>query len=310
MRYPINDFEEKWYSAQGFGVKTLYGYHEGCDLNLKTGGGTDLGQPIFSISDYKVVYYHIGSHPTTGFGIHYVYQIDGEWGTRWVHCCHNQSVKFSGIVSGRQGEELSSLGKSGTSLAHLHFAIFKVDPAILPKKIDSIAHNLDEHNKYWEDPILFIKKYLTNQADIEPKITDDTKIELPPPWNTISVRDIKSNLNDLKSKADQFDGFVSKWLAAWQLAPLPEGGLHTIEVEMGKLMLLEDAFTRVRDAAEILLGRHYDNDDALIDAIGAVDSDFKKTKEELKQCQLKLEGKKLIRAFKLGSLVIKVYTDK
>lgn len=60
MRYPVGqsgtreEYDKLWYSAQGFGAKTSYGFHEGEDFNLKTGGDTDLGQPLFSQFPIKI----------------------------------------------------------------------------------------------------------------------------------------------------------------------------------------------------------------------------------------------------------------
>jgi hypothetical protein len=100
MRYPVSaggskqEFDDKWYVAQGFGATTTYGFHEGVDINLKTGGDTDLGQELKSISNGRIVYYHYSSHPTTGFGRHLVVKIDGAWGSRWVHYCHCLDTDF------------------------------------------------------------------------------------------------------------------------------------------------------------------------------------------------------------------------
>lgn len=176
MRYPVGkdkqDYIDRWYIAQGFGNQTSYGFHEGIDLNLKSGGNTDLGQPIVAIANWKWQYYHINSHPTKNFGIHYAYKIEGAWGTRWVHCAHNQLVIRSQGDNGNEGDELSRLGNSGTTTAHLHFAIFKVDPSTLPNGIDTIAKTKDQLNQWWEDPVPFIEKWMDPPIDWEAKYHD------------------------------------------------------------------------------------------------------------------------------------------
>jgi murein DD-endopeptidase MepM/ murein hydrolase activator NlpD len=181
MIYPVGntgskeEFEKDWYIAQGFGAVTSYGFHEGLDINLRTGGDTDLGKEVKAISNGQILYYHFSSHPTTGFGRHMVYRIDGAWGTRWVHQTHLSDVDFKTSGDVTQGQIIGRIGKSGTPYAHLHFAIFKVDPVIFG--IDKFARNTTELNQYWEDPIPFIDRWMTvTPPVVEPVITMQTKI--------------------------------------------------------------------------------------------------------------------------------------
>lgn len=170
MRYPFGksgtrgEVEKNWYVAQGFGEKTNYGYHEGADWNLKTGGDTDLGEPLYAIADWEIAYYHLKSHLESGFGEHFVYQVESPWGVRWVHYCHNQnSIDPQKKNSGKKGDKIAEIGKSGrprnTLPAHLHLAIFKVDPSILPNGIDTIAKSKTQLNDWWEDPVAFLNKW-------------------------------------------------------------------------------------------------------------------------------------------------------
>lgn len=159
MRYPVGqlgtkeEFEKFWYSAQRFGEKTSYGFHEGEDFNLKTGGDSDLGQPLYAVANGKVKYYHEGSHPTTGFGKHMVLECNTPFGTRWYHYAHCEEITNK-TKDVSEGEVIGKLGKSGTTYAHLHFAVFKVDPPTLRNGIDTIAKTQDELNKWWENPFL------------------------------------------------------------------------------------------------------------------------------------------------------------
>ena len=67
MRYPVSpggsqqEFDESWTLDNGykFGDVRPYGLHDGYDINLKTGGDTDLGQEIITICG------HLGKLPTT-----------------------------------------------------------------------------------------------------------------------------------------------------------------------------------------------------------------------------------------------------
>lgn len=167
MRFPVGngskeEFEKLWYIADGFGTNRGTYYHSGSDINLRTGGDSDLGQSIYAIAEGDKKYYHFASHPNSGYGIHYVYKIEGPWGIRWVHCAHNRNdspIKDKGHFP--EGEKLSEIGKSGTNYAHLHLSIFKVDPGTLPKGIDTIAKTTTQLNDWWEDPIAFIIKWST-----------------------------------------------------------------------------------------------------------------------------------------------------
>lgn len=153
MRYPLGkdnqDFLKRFYSAQEFGKPTSYGFHEGEDFNTRTGGDSDLGEPLYAVADGKIVYYHNNSHPSTGFGRHMVLQCETPRGTRWYGYNHCQEI-ITQVKEVKEGEVIGKLGKSGTPVAHLHFSVFKVDPSSLYKGIDSIAKTQADLNAYWE----------------------------------------------------------------------------------------------------------------------------------------------------------------
>jgi hypothetical protein len=200
MIYPVGndkqDFDNNWYVAQGFGAATSYGFHEGIDLNLKSGGDTDLGQPVKMIANGQIVYWHFSSHPTTGYGRHIVYRIDGPWGTRWVHSCHLQEVDFKNVnASLPEGAMIGRLGKSGNSpSAHLHFSIFKVDPAIAG--IDNIANTQAELNATWEDPIAFMNAWM---APIVAPVTDQSLYDFGAGYGVMELQRAKSLLAEQKA---------------------------------------------------------------------------------------------------------------
>jgi murein DD-endopeptidase MepM/ murein hydrolase activator NlpD len=210
MRYPVGntgsreEFERDWYSAQAFGQHLDYSYHEGVDINLRTGGDSDLGQPLRAIADGRVLYYHYGSHPGTGFGRHLVMRIDGLWGARWVHYAHCDLADFTNrVVDVQEGQIIARLGKSGDSpLAHLHFAIFKVDPGAIGG-IDKFAITLTELNNWWEDPIAFIQQWSRDCPP--PVITDETVI---PQIGGMQVREIREILEDQNRRLDEIRAIV------------------------------------------------------------------------------------------------------
>lgn len=203
MIYPVGngtreDFEANWYIAQGFGVVTNYGFHEGIDINLRTGGDTDLDKEIKAIANGRIVYYHYASHPTTTFGRHNVYRIEGAWGVRWIMNAHMGEQDFVKEVKDvNEGVIIGRIGKSGTPYAHDHMSIFKVDPATIGG-IDQIARNTTDLNNWWEDPIAFINTWIQppTPTNPEPVITDQTKI---PQIDNMEVQAIRSLINDQKT---------------------------------------------------------------------------------------------------------------
>lgn len=216
MRFPVTatgskaDFEKDWYIAQAFGNPTSYGFHEGADINLKTGGDTDLGQEIKAIANGKIVYYHYSSHPTTGFGRHLVYRIDGAWGTRWVHCCHLSENDFlSGSQDITEGQIIGRLGKSGTPYAHLHFAIFKVDPVSFG--IDNIANTTNELNQYWEDPIAFINTWMATVPVPTPSpVTDQSKYDFGEGFGILELQQARGIMHDLRNEKNHYKSLLSE----------------------------------------------------------------------------------------------------
>lgn len=168
MIYPVaktkKEFNEQWYDAQGFGVKTSYGYHDANDINIRTGGNTDLGKDLYAVEDGTIVYYHNSKHPTTGFGRHMVLEVETKEGTRWFHYAHCDVIT-SKTTKVKKGEVIGKLGKSGTQYAHLHFSCFKVDPGTFANGIDAIAKTLTDLNKNWIDALKFIENNLDGECE-------------------------------------------------------------------------------------------------------------------------------------------------
>jgi hypothetical protein len=158
MRLPVQEFD-KWYNAQDFGNKTSYGFHDGVDLNLKTGGDTDLGQPIFSIANGEVTSVHNHSGKPT-FGNHLHIKHVGPWGEIYSHYAHCKDIlcKIGDKVT--EGQTIATVGKSGTDFAHLHFSI-----KLQPTGVDGIAKTQDDLTK-WTNPLAFIQKWSNFKEDM------------------------------------------------------------------------------------------------------------------------------------------------
>lgn len=160
MRWPVDNWD-KWYDAQPFGSKTDYGYHEGADINLKTGGDTDLGQSLFAIADGVVTSVH--KHTNSGnFGFHVHIRHEGPWGTVWCHYAHCSEIKVVEGQTVKEGELVALVGKSGTVYSHCHWAI-----KLASTGIEGIAKNLDDLKK-WTNPISFVLKWISPPVVVEP----------------------------------------------------------------------------------------------------------------------------------------------
>ena len=178
MRYPVGilgnetEFKKYWYLAQRFNSPPG---HDGVDINLQTGGNTDLGEPLYAIADGSIRYIH-NHHPDKLFGLHFALEIQGPWGTRWAHYAHCDPRDFPQepqVV--REGQMIARLGKTGTQLAHLHFSILKVEPDTIGG-IDTVSYAYKTLMAYWEDPVKFIQQWMlveTPQPAASPIATNE-----------------------------------------------------------------------------------------------------------------------------------------
>jgi hypothetical protein len=160
MIWPVRDWE-KWYSAQKFGAKTSYGYHEGEDINLKSGGDTDLGQPLLAITDGEVTSVHAHTTKPT-FGNHIHIRHDGPWGRVWCHYAHCKDISVEVGERVKESQLIATIGKTGTTFAHLHWAIKRQ-----PTGIDGLAKTKEALDK-WLPPIDFVLEWsrkLPNNMD-------------------------------------------------------------------------------------------------------------------------------------------------
>ena len=229
MRFPVGstgtkeEFERDWYDAQPFGRQTSYGYHEGADINKRTGGDTDINQELKAIAPGRLVYYHYLTHPTSGFGRHLVYKINGPWGSRWVMYSHMSELDFlKGEQDVNEGQIVGRIGKSGTPVAHLHWSIYKEDPVGFG--IDNIANNFDELNRLWEDPVQFVNTWIVAPVPVpspdirlilldQAGITDEGKtreaIERYNKWNQM-INDLDNTRNELNTLKTQYGSLKSR----------------------------------------------------------------------------------------------------
>lgn len=198
MRYPHDDFYTQYNTTAGygFGAVTSYGFHEGVDVNDNLGGNSDLGKPIYAIADGVVTSVHSHSTKPT-FGNHIHYKIDGPWGTRWVHHAHCNQILVAIGDQVKEGQLIARIGNSGTDWAHDHWAIKKQ-----PTGIDAIAKTA-EQLQMWEDPVRFVKAWMSQPAPpapVSPAMTLQTIIpnRLTEYGQDLEIQQISGLLKDLK----------------------------------------------------------------------------------------------------------------
>lgn len=193
MRYPTNEFSSKWYIALGFGEKATYGFHEAVDLNLKTGGDTDLGESLLAICNGQVTSVH--EHTTIpSFGKHLHVKFESPYGSRWVHYAHCQEilVKEGDLVT--EGQLVAKLGKTGTTVAHCHFAIKNQ-----PTGIDGIAKTQEDLLK-WEDPIAFIEKCIAHTDNKYRIVFQGTEVATYETNPVDKIKDLENQVNALNEE--------------------------------------------------------------------------------------------------------------
>lgn len=249
--YPVGngtkeDFQARWYIALGFGEKQPYGYHEGLDINLKTGGDTDLGESILAIADYKLAYYHLKSHLESGFGVHYIYEIDTPKGKRWIHCAHNQvNPPVEGKKEGKRGDIISYIGKTGrpkTILpAHLHLSCFKVDPGTIGG-IDLIAKTTKQLNDWWENPLDVIESLILEESNMPEWFNTFLK------ENNLTIND-EGKIREIFGKAKDYDDKVK------ELTEQVKSANETLSSKSAEVSLLVDKVTNLENKVTELEGQ-------------------------------------------------------
>jgi surface antigen len=145
--------------------------------------------------------------------------------------------------------------------------------------------------------------------------TDPNKVRVDlGEYGVMEVQAIKSILADLKrdikNEQDKMSGFVQKWIAEWHL-PVTSS-LVDIEVEMSKLLTLEDRVQEYRDSIEGCVGA-FPSDSALLEAHKAIQHQIEDLTDQIAALQQKLsgikvpDGYKFLKSWKLFSLMWMLY---
>jgi hypothetical protein len=139
-------------------------------------------------------------------------------------------------------------------------------------------------------------------APINPPDPMKVKVDLGQPFGIMEVQSIISKLNDLsrdltaaQEHSKILDGFVSKWVAQWNL---PVGSsLVEVEAEMTKLMPAEEAAQTFRDSIEACVGQ-FISDDILLDSHKLVRKQIEDEAIEISILQQKLADAKVPSGYK------------
>lgn len=274
MTYPVRDWS-RWYIPQNHGDQTDYGWHDGADINLKTGGNTDEGEDLLAVADGEITGIHLhgySSSPT--FGNHLFLKIEGEWGLVWVHYAHCKDVFVKEGDKVKEGRVIATLGATGRPkgkmLAHLHFSIKRN-----ANGMDNVPNTLEEL-KDWIDPIAFLNKWIPLTS--EPVKEDMNLNELLTYYN---VKDI----DELKTMVDKELGFLKS--------------------EREKNTLLNDQITELKKQETKLLDDLARTNEELSYSIKQLESEKKKYEQDLSSIsQLKQDQKDLDNSLKSLGITI------
>lgn len=271
MDFPVQNFLTDWNltAGNGFGVKTDYGFHEANDINLNGGGNIDLGQSLFAVADGEItsVHQHTGS-PTFGKHLHLKFNIDGK--DYWAHYAHCDTILVTEGTKVKKGDKIATCGNSGTTFAHLHFAIKNQ-----PTGVDGLAKTSEDLKK-WENPIEFIKKHyvLEETVTIPQKELDEIRLARDTHYN--DLQEEKKKNEQLTRDVNQCETHAGQLLD--QLQKINEEDKHTSE----QLIDAQKALQPLQDAlrqTKIVLGVPEDIDNNLVPKFVQELKDSKVTKQ-------------------------------
>jgi len=115
-----------WHQWRNYYNNNKGGYHQGVDINNNIGGNTDLGAPIYSTHDGKVV--NIKLTTSGGNGREIIIQApDGSFRSVYMHL---QTISVKEGEEIKEGQQIGTLGGSGKGeelgySAHLHYQLEK-----------------------------------------------------------------------------------------------------------------------------------------------------------------------------------------
>lgn len=148
--------------------------HCGFDYNAGSGGDADLGRAIIALAPGIVRWKGVSS----GYGNHFWYEVDPEWGGGWVNQAHLQSLADVPEVGTRieRGWIIARCGKSGgQTWAHLHKEVKRTRPPY-PSYYgqDLLSYQVPQ---YYFDPVQWAQDM---QAHAEQLAQENDEVALSP----------------------------------------------------------------------------------------------------------------------------------
>jgi murein DD-endopeptidase MepM/ murein hydrolase activator NlpD len=139
--------------------------HPGCDINRKTGGDSDLGKPVYAMTNGEVVAAKF--YPVWG-NIVVIYHPGPNV---WTMSAHLQKMSVRKGAKVKAGQQIGTIGKGapdrqhprGRFWAHLHYEIRtvgleEVPPQDWPSATMSRGDALEQIERTRVDPIAFLEK--------------------------------------------------------------------------------------------------------------------------------------------------------
>lgn len=144
-----------YYKARGLRLSSPQ--HFGEDWNGRSGGDSDLGDPIYSIGDGIVTFAHnVGQGWGNVVLVRYAYRDPGSGQVRYIDALYGHLLKIM-TATGKQvkrGEQIGTLGSNnGMYPAHLHFEIRHNIHIGMGRR--SVPATME----HWADPTKFINQY-------------------------------------------------------------------------------------------------------------------------------------------------------
>lgn len=289
------DFGERPNYYKQFGLSG----HEGIDI------GCPEGTPIVSATDGVII--RDIDDPVVGknYGVNVVVWDKNQLcATYYCHLRNNVVSVGQAVIKGQLLGYSDTTGN--TTGPHLHFNLCKTDAQgnrlnqdngyfgfINPNDKRIVTWDIKNPTKPMEPPVI-------TQPVAIPVNPDQVKVDIGGAFGVMEVQAVRSTLNDLlKTKSDlesKLNGFVVKWVQEYRLST--DSGLVQVELEMAKLLPLEDKYKSTIDAIEKVVGIFTD-DNARLVALGAVKNDIKSISDERDNLLQKLEDAKTPKGYKI-----------
>ena len=196
--------------------KSLGYWHPGEDWNGKGGGDTDLGDPIYAISNGKVI--EFGHYPTWGNIVLIEHALPD--GTRtWSQYAHLDRIMVSQVGQKvKRGQQIGTMGKGDKNryLAHLHFEIRKKRLSIgnwspMVKDKNAVLAN-------YYSPSKFIKEHRPGSFAAQPKPQPKPPQVQPITPQPIPETQIAQIVVDTQKTNPQAGGFFGSQNVQWNQA--------------------------------------------------------------------------------------------